>query len=101
MAELTLTELAAFLSTPEAQALATQAEKIEAAQDWKAALIAANEPVTPTVDPADHLANLKAERAEWGQAWRKWPTDEQKAIRLARIAELDGQINEVSKLITA
>lgn len=99
MSDLTLTELAAFLATPEAQALATQSEKIAAAKEWKVALEHANQPDIPVYDPVAHLAQLKLERAEWGQAWRQWATDEKKAIRTARMNELDKMITDVEQKI--
>jgi len=98
---LTMQDLAAFLSTPEAQALTTQSEKIAAAKQWKKALDDALLPDAVLYDPVVHLEMLREERKQWGQAWRQWSTDEQKRVRQQRIETLDRDIADVEKIINS
>lgn len=84
-----LIEMAAFLATPEAQALATDAEKIAAAQRWKAELAATVQNDIPAFDPVEYLERLSLERLEWVNS-SGHPVD--------RVAEALTQIdNEIAK----
>lgn len=85
---LTLTEFFEFLKTPEAQALSTDEEKMEAAQAWKTKLDLANAPEVKEFDPVAHVAALKIERQEWVDRADLHPAD-----RVAeRLAHYDSEI---------
>lgn len=95
---ITVTEVNQYLDTAAGQGKTTaEAVALLTAQKIEIAGLLNPEPV---YDPVARLAELKAERAEWGQAWRKWDaTAERKEIRVSRMAKLDQEIANVEQQI--
>jgi Tfp pilus assembly protein FimT len=102
MKNITFLELMAFMATPEAEALATTEEKVNAAQVLKDELDALqSEAVDSMQSMVSRLEGLKAERADWGKKWRDWQDEDKKDIRLERMAVLDDEIRELESAIAA